>query len=68
VSPIFGAPDTGEPSFRGWRIGAKPVLSQPCRCETPIAYRDELLGLRCAKCGRRRPLRVELDAFRIRQL
>jgi hypothetical protein len=68
VSPIFGSPGTGEPSTHGWRIGERPIVPPPCRCETPIPYRDEVLGIRCAKCGRRRPLRVEVEDFRIEQL
>jgi hypothetical protein len=49
--------------YAGWRIGLRPIVSPPCRCEGPVWWRDEV-AVRCAKCGRRRPLRVEV----IRQL
>jgi hypothetical protein len=44
--------------YDGWRIGLRPIVSSPCRCEPPVWWRDEF-GIRCAKCGRRRRLRAE---------
>jgi hypothetical protein len=29
--------------YDGWRIGLKPIISPPCRCERPAWRRDELV-------------------------
>jgi hypothetical protein len=42
----------------------RPTVAPPCRCKRPLY----LGGEQCWKCGRRRPLRIDLDAMRIRQL
>jgi hypothetical protein len=47
--------------YDGWRIGLKPIISPPCRCERPAWWRDEL-GTRCVKCGRRRGARPAREA------
>ena len=55
------------PGYDGWKIGDEPVVSPPCRCDRPTYLCDEL-GTRCVKCGRRPPLRIDLEDMRIRQL
>jgi hypothetical protein len=40
--------------YDGWRIGVRPIIADPCRCEHPTWYRDVPLGVQCVKCGRRR--------------
>jgi hypothetical protein len=46
--------------YGGWRIGLRPIVSPPCRCERPVWWRDEF-GIRCAKCGQRRRSRGDDD-------
>jgi hypothetical protein len=55
------------PDYDGWRIGIEPIVSPPCRCDRPHYLRDEV-GTRCVLCGRRPPLRIDLEAMRIKQL
>jgi len=53
---------------RRWRIGEHPIVAAPCRCEQTVYTRDENGDVRCVLCGRRHPLRVELEDLHIRQL
>lgn len=55
------------PGYDGWRIGEEPIVSPPCECDRPAYLRDEV-GTRCVLCGRRPPLRIDLEAMRIRLL
>jgi hypothetical protein len=41
-----------------------PTVAAPCRCRRPLYLGGEV----CLMCGRRRPLKIDLDAMRIRRL